>query len=98
MFLDRGADFPKEPRRYCGILFLILRVWFFSGNGGAGAPPAPPLLTPVIPIVCLLIHTGTISSEKGMLMGCTNYEIFYYSNSPASCLAFMGVSPRAHAA
>ena len=47
MFLDGGADLPKEPRRYCGILFLILRVWFFSGDGGAGAPPAPPLLTPV---------------------------------------------------
>ena len=47
MFLDRGADLPKEPRRYCGILFLILRVWFFSGDGGgggggAGAPPSPP--------------------------------------------------------
>ena len=48
MFLDGGADLPKEPRRYCGILFLILRVWFFSGDGGAGAPPAPPLLTPVV--------------------------------------------------
>ena len=47
MFLDRGTDLPKEPRRYCGILFLILQVWFFSGDGGAGAPPAPPLLTPV---------------------------------------------------
>ena len=42
MFLDRGADLPKEPRRYCGILFLILRVWFFSGDGGGWSPPSPP--------------------------------------------------------